>query len=904
LHLNAVIGQTLAHYRITGALGAGAMGEVYRATDTRLGREVALKLLPKAFASDPGRLARLEREARLLASLNHPGIAQLYGFETATLDDGAVVHVIAMELAEGEDLAERLKRGPLPGDEAIAIAREIAEALEEAHEKGIVHRDLKPANVKLTPAGKVKVLDFGLAKAWAGEGAGATTSSAEVSHSPTMTRQGTEAGMILGSAAYMSPEQARGKAVDSRTDIWAFGCVLFEMLTGRRLFDGETVSDVIAAVLTRENDWSALPPATPASVRRLLRRCLERDQRRRLQAIGEARIALEDSGTEGAIPVAAVDRRRRARMLATAIAGCLALFAAGWLLRPSPQREDPAVRKVDLSIGDLEAQLGRMPIVSPDGSRVAYVAGGRLRVRRLDRLDAVELPDSNEIAFLSWSPDSRQLAYVRQGRAWKLSTEGGAPTELGAVPNDLVGSGDSTWTSDGRVVFTGSDTVGLWEIPAGGGAGRDLLPLARDAEADFHEVAALPENRGLIFTVHRKAGPADTVALLAGGTRRVLLQIPGESVRHPTYSPTGHLVYERETTNPGIWAVPFSLDRLETTGAPFLVVPGGLAPSIARDGTLCFVRTEDSTVELVRVSRAGAVETVAELAGTRTSMLSPMPTGAGYRAMGGLSLSPDGSRIAVTVGGAPGLVWVYDLRRDSLSKIAEAFPLRSVWIQRGERIVYASGRGARAWNLSSRRADAAGEEERLSTSDEVQLPLAVSPDGRWLVYVEGGGPTTGNLFKMPPDASAAAVPLFPSRVWGTGASFSPDGRWLAYESTETGRSEIYVRPFPEGEQRFQLSTGGGESPVWSRGGEVVYFASGGLYAVAITIRGDSLAVSKPVLLFRAGGETHLAPIFDVMPDGQRFIMLRSRGRQHVSLILNWSREIARLETPSAAASGP
>jgi serine/threonine-protein kinase len=272
--------------------------------------------------------------------------------------------------------------------------------------------------------------------------------------------------------------------------------------------------------------------------------------------------------------------------------------------------------------------------------------------------------------------------------------------------------------------------------------------------------------------------------------------------------------------------------------------------------------------------------------------------------MGGLSLSPDGSRIAVTVGGAPGLVWVYDLRRDSLSKIAEAFPLRSVWIQRGERIVYASGRGARAWNLSSRRADAAGEEERLSTSDEVQLPLAVSPDGRWLVYVEGGGPTTGNLFKMPPDASAAAVPLFPSRVWGTGASFSPDGRWLAYESTETGRSEIYVRPFPEGEQRFQLSTGGGESPVWSRGGEVVYFASGGLYAVAITIRGDSLAVSKPVLLFRAGGETHLAPIFDVMPDGQRFIMLRSRGRQHVSLILNWSREIARLETPSAAASGP
>jgi len=720
-----------------------------------------------------------------------------------------------------------------------------------------------------------------------------------LSQSPTVAHGGTEAGMILGTAAYMSPEQARGRGVDRRADVWAFGAVLWEMLTGRQLFAGETVSDVVAAVLTREPDWSALPKATPPRVRRLLRRCLERNLRRRLQAIGEARLVLEEPVAEGVDSGTTSAPRRRARIVAAAVAGGLLLLAAGWLLRPSPRTEDP-VRKVDLSIGELEARVGRMPAISPDGSRVAYVAGGRLQVRSLDRLDSVELPQGDDVLFPSWSPDSRHLAYVRQGRAWKVSTEGGEPTELGAVPADLVGSGGSTWTDDGRVVFAGSDTVGLWEIPASGGAAREILAIDREAEADFHEPSALPDGRGLVFTVHRKGKPPDMIALLAGGSRRALLEVPGESLRYPVYSPTGHLLYERETTNPGIWAVPFSLGRLETTGAPFLAVPGASAASVARDGTLAFVRAGESPVELVRVSRGGAAETIAELAGTRPSKMAPLPSGAGYRPAAGLRLSPDGTRIALALGYAPGQLGIYDLRRGSFSSVAQdVFPAPAVWTPGGERLIYASAHGARAWNLWSRRADAAGDEERLSTSDEVQVALALSPSGRSLVYMEGSGPK-GNLFRMPLDASVPAAPLFPSRVWGLAASFSPDGRWLAYDSVESGRSEVYVRPFPEGNERFQLSTGGGDTPVWSKSGEVFYHEGGGIYSVSVTSRVRALVISKPTLLFRTGGKTGLVPAFDVTPDGQRFLMLRSRGGEHVSLILNWPSDIARLEAGASA----
>jgi Tol biopolymer transport system component/tRNA A-37 threonylcarbamoyl transferase component Bud32 len=868
------------------------MGEVYAARDTKLDRRVAIKVLPAELSQDPERLARFEREAKLLASLNHPNIAHVYGFENATLEDGtSSLHFLAMELVEGEDLSARLERGRIPVDEVVAIARQIAEALEEAHERGIVHRDLKPANVKVTPDGKVKVLDFGLAKAWAGESA-ASGASVDLSQSPTLAHTGTQAGVILGTAAYMSPEQARGRPVDKRADIWAFGVVLHEMLTGKLLFGGDTVSDVLAGVLKSEIDLGALPAGTPGTIRQLLRRCLERDPKKRLRDIGEARIAFEEPLPPQQGP-GATPSWRSPRTWAIAIAGGLVLFAAGWLLRPAPRLEDAPIRKVDLSIAGLDATLGYMPSISPDGTRVVYVAGGHLRVRRLDGEDALDLPETDNGRYVSWSPDSKTLAFTRNERAWKVSSEGGQPTDLGAVPVDLVGSGGSAWTGDGQVVFAGSDTVGLWAVPAAGGPGRELLALDRNAEADFHEIAALPEGRGLIFTVHRTGQPPDTIALLAGGSRRVLVQVPGESLRQPVYSPTGHLVYERETTTPGIWAVPFSLDRLETTGTPFLVVPGGSAPSVARDGTLCMVRHDAGTIELVRVSRSGAVETVAQLAGTDTSMLMRVPAATTFRGSGGLSLSPDGGRVALSLGYSAGGLFVFDLGRGSLSELAsDVFPIRPVWTDGGERLAYASEHGARAWNLWSRRADGAEAEERLSTSGELQLPLALSPDGAHLVYMEGSGPK-GRLMVTSPAPGSQAHPLFRGQVAGGAASFSPDGRWLAYESWESERSDVFVRPFPEGDERFQLSTDGGEAPIWARNGEVFYLANGGLWSVAVASRGGGLAISKPTRLFRTGGDTHLASPFDVTPDGQRFFMLRVRGSAHVSLILNWPRELAR-----------
>jgi len=519
------------------------------------------------------------------------------------------------------------------------------------------------------------------------------------------------------------------------------------------------------------------------------------------------------------------------------------------------------------------------------------VAGGRLHVRRLDSLDATELPDSDDIAYPSWSPDSRSLAYVRRGRAWKISVDGGPPTELGAVPADLVGSAGSAWTSDGQVVFAGSDTVGLWTLSAAGGSGRELFAIDRTAEADFHEVAALPNGRGLIFTVHRRNKPADLIAILSGGTRRVVLEVPGEGLRFPIYSPTGHVLYERVTTNPGIWAVPFSLDRLEATGAPFLVVPHGSSPTLASDGTLCFVRTDEAPVDVVSVSRSGAIEKLAELGEVTSSLVAPVQGGAGYRASAGMSLSPDGARVAVAAG-SPGQLVVLDLMRGSVSRVATgSFAARPVWTAGSDRLIYGSAREARGWNLWSRRADGAGDEQRLATSDEVQVPLAVSPDGSTLVFSEGSGPAGSNL-QMPLDASAAKRPVFASRTWGTAASFSPDGRWLAFEDFESGRTEIFVRPFPAGDQRIQVSSAGGEQPVWSKRNEIAYLAPAGMSSVSVTVQGGSLAVSKPAVLFPTGGDTRLVSTFAMTSDGQRFLMLRTRGSQHLALIFNWPLDLA------------
>jgi len=431
-----VPGVRLGSLEVKAPLGAGGMGEVWRATDTRLGRDVAVKLLPEAFAADPDRLARFEREAKVLASLNHAGIAHLYGFESVALGDGTSAHVLVMELAEGEDLAARLGRGAIPVDEALAIARQIAEALEEAHERGIVHRDLKPANVKLAPDGKVKLLDFGLAKAWS-EDPGSATSSTGLSQSPTLARTGTAAGLILGTAAYMAPEQARGKPVDKRADVWAFGVVLFEMLRGRRLFEGDTVTDVLAAVVKDPIDWATLPPATPASVRRLLERCLERDPRKRLRDIGEARISLDGTVAEPD-EVARPLPRSRAALVAGGIVVAAAAATAGWWLR-SPAA--PALRKLDIAAEGLSVDEIHGPAISPDGRRVAYFAGRTIRVRDLDRAEARELPGTEGARDVFWSPDGAQVGFYRDESLFRLPLDAAAPVLVARTGMHVSGAG-------------------------------------------------------------------------------------------------------------------------------------------------------------------------------------------------------------------------------------------------------------------------------------------------------------------------------------------------------------------------------------------------------------------------------------------------------------------------------
>ena len=465
-----MIGQTISHYKITSKLGEGGMGEVYRAEDTTLKREVAIKVLPERFTQDDERLARFQREAQLLASLNHPNIAAIYGLEKA---DG--VRFLVLELVEGETLAERLSKGPLPVEEALEVCRQIAEGLETAHESGVIHRDLKPANVNITPEGKVKVLDFGLAKAIEGE-----SPAADLTHSPTRTDQMTNVGMIMGTAGYMSPEQARGQAVDKRTDIWAFGCVLFELLSGRAVHSGSTVSDILARVLERDPDWGSLPRETPDRIRQLLSRCLEKESRRRLRDIGEAVVALEDQlqgrSTETLAPTP--KEHTGITPLLAAAGAVLMTLAVVWLASPWlwQRTVEGPLRKLELAVPDLSGQVDPVQI-SPDGQKILYGGSGRLWIRDLSQLNPREVPQSSDSHFPCWSPDSGSVAFVRDDKLWRVDLESGDHYALAPRPVDLGGGGGSVWLADGRILLVGGENSGAVEIPERGGNPQTLIEL-------------------------------------------------------------------------------------------------------------------------------------------------------------------------------------------------------------------------------------------------------------------------------------------------------------------------------------------------------------------------------------------------------------------------------------------
>jgi Tol biopolymer transport system component len=867
-------GTVLAHYRLADKIGEGGMGVVWRAQDTTLGRDVAIKILPDIFAQDAERLGRFEREAKLLASLNHPNIAAVYG-----LHEAGGIRFLAMELVPGEDYAQRLARGAMPVDETLQVARQVAEALEAAHESGVIHRDLKPANIKAGPDGRVKVLDFGLAKAFEADARGG-----ELSLSPTLTQRATQAGVILGTAAYMSPEQARGKSVDRRSDIWAFGVVLFEMLTGRRLFEGETVSDTLAAVLKTDPDMGMLPAATPIPIRRLLRRCLQKDPRRRLRHIGDALLevdqALAGAAPEEAaatVPAPSVAPAAGGRgLLAAGIVVAAALAAAAGLYAGrllNPQTAAP-LRKFEIDVESLDTDSSRRPQVSPDGTAILYYVQGHLWVRSLSGLKASEIAGGLRSSYAFWSPDSTAVGFFRDGKLWKAPVAGGEASAICALPTMPVGGTGGAWRPDGTIVFSVGNGP-LYEIPPRGGDPRPFHEAQAGVENDFHEPSVLPDGRSVVFVVHRTEG-TDTIAALVDGRRRILLQSKDQHFANPIWSPSGHLLYRRSGSASGLWAAPFSADKLEISGDPFLVMADASQPSAAADGTLVFFVGEATRMHLVWINRAGQAE------GT---------VGQTQEGMNWPRLSPDGTRVAVSAQEAENIdIWIHDVVRGTKTRLTfdPAQEIGPSWNPSGDHVLFARRESPGA-NLYIQPADGTGAAEKITQG----YAGDVSRDGRFLAY-DCGPLGSADLMQMSLQGDrkpSERVETPAAELWPV---ISPDGKYLAYQSNESGREEVYIRRFPTGEGRWQVSATGGQVPRWSpKGNELFYVNDDDLMAVDVQVA-PSLRLGTPHKLF-SGRPLNLSRMtdYDVSPDGRRFVgVQRESGGAlpRITVVESWFRE--------------
>ena len=874
-----MIGTTLSHYEILEKLGAGGMGVVYRARDTKLGRDVAIKVLPEDIQHDPERLSRFEREARLLASLNHPHVATLYGFVEVS-----GTRFLVMELVEGATLADRIARHPLPIEEALPLFRQIAEGLEAAHDKGIIHRDLKPSNVKLTPEGKVKVLDFGLAKSFA------SRESGPQSESPTVTRSPSESGVILGTAAYMSPEQARGKTLDKRTDIWAFGCCLFEALTGRAAFLGETVSDTIAKILEREPPWGALPGRTPKKIRDLLAWCLTKDPSSRLRDIGDARIEITK-----ALAQPEVSPRHDKRAFYAAITVALVSTAvAFWSLLRAPQPAASTVVRSTLTLPDgdpltLHTSAASLA-VSPDGQYVAYVAGDwdtrRLYLRKLDMLEARLIEGSEGAMTPFFSPDSEWVGFAKDRLLMRAAVSGGAPLRVSDFGGFATGL---NWSGDGLVFAEGFS--GLLRVPAAGGEPEAFTVLDRARREKSHRFPqVLPGGEAVLFTIGTSTmeswdDASIAVASMKTGEYKVVLK----GGAHARYSPTGHLVYAR---GGNLHALGFDLKKLEVTGTPVPVQPQvmtepavGVAEfALSDNGSLVyapgFSRTLDCRV--VWVDRTGRVEPLIE---------TPRP-------FGPLSLSPDGRTLALQVQGGIDSIWLYEMARGTLTRwTAEWDNGTPVWAPSGREIAFTSPREG-AWNLYKQAVEGAEPAGRLTTSDYTQTAGSWSPDGAVLAYHEDAGESGADIWLHSLSRGHEPEPFLNGRANEMVPAFSPDGRWIAYQSDETGEFEIYLRRFPGGGGMSRVSTGGGSYPVWNPNGKELFYLSGNrMMAVAVETEGE-LVLGRPAVLF----ERRFSPLgyadFAVTPDGQRFIALDDSVAEpaptHLVLVQSFGEELKRL----------
>ena len=895
-------GTRLGPYEIVSLIGAGGMGEVWRARDTRLGREVAIKVLPESFAGDPERHARFEREAKLLASLNHPNVATLHA-----LEDIGGQHLLVMELVEGEGLDERLARGPIPIQEAIPIALQIAEGLEAAHERGIVHRDLKPGNVRIRPDGAVKVLDFGLAKAWE-----EPREASDLAQSPTFTACATQFGVILGTAAYMSPEQARGKAVDKRADIWAFGVVLFEMLTGTRLFGGETISDTLAAVLRQDVDWAALPPGLPPSIRPLLARCLERDPKRRLRDIGEGRFALAEAlavpgrstsaGADSPLPVdagrpspgsaapaASGPRGTRARLpwILAAAAILLAAAFAALYLGAARQREADASRVTRFQVvprrGERFNSNLRAFAISPDGTRLAYVvskgATTELRLRALDTGESAAIPGTEGAQHPFFSPDGKWIAFAGGVKLKKVAVSGGTPVTLG----DAGYLRGGVWADDGWIYFVPNQYVPIARISSAGGTAESVTKIrVADGEQQQRWPEILPGGRVLLYVSH-SGGEWDDATIVAErletGERKVLVK----GGTFPRYLPSGQLVYARAGS---LYAVAFDATTLEVAGSPVEVArdvyvdsKGFAAMDLSRTGMLVTAPSDSIVGDLMLswVDRTGRSE----------------PLNLPRQPYTNMSISQDGTRVAIGIGNAIGIV---DLGRLALAKLTLAPRAENpVWSSDGRRVYFGLEKG-RHYQIFWKAADDSGSEQLAFASDSSEDPIQMSADGTGLLTIRT--PPDGQNELLLRDVGRGATGgapklLVKSPFLDSNATLAPGGRFAAYEAQESGRPEIYVRPTSGEDRKWRVSTDGGTNPLWSpEGKEIFYLCGMKLMAVAVEPQGEDVRVGTPKVLF----ENHEIYWYDVTRDGKRFCVAENPNpgmSSHLDLVVHWFSEVNR-----------
>jgi serine/threonine protein kinase/Tol biopolymer transport system component len=916
-----MIGKTLGHYHITSQIGKGGMGEVFQAKDQVLGREVAIKVLPEEYARDADRVARFQREAKVLASLNHSNIASIHG-----LEESGGTKFLVLELVEGNTLADRIKSGPIPIEESLKLALQIAEALEAAHEKGIIHRDLKPANIKVTPDGKVKVLDFGLAKAFAGD------QEVNLSNSPTLSDAATRQGVILGTAAYMSPEQARGKPVDKRADIWAFGCLLYEMLTGQAAFQGEDVTEILAAVVKGGANLDLLPANLHPRVREAITRCLQKDQKSRYSSITDARYeieqALADPGGVLVQPIIIAEPRKKLRAVLPWIAAVVILSvitgAIVWKMRtPEPRKvmrfayELPEGRQFN------RTQLGGISLaVSPDGSQFVYGTTEGLYLRLVDALDARLIVGTDKDSVDPFfSPDGQWIGYISKSdlKLKKIAISGGAPVVLCDTGLMVVGA---RWDSDNMIVYSDLLGGGIMWISANGGTPESLIKInvADARKSGFPAVPQmLPDGRTLLFTNAFDFNVTNmqiVIQSLKSGERKILLR-SGFGAR---YLSTGHLVYQLLNNNiVNLLAIPFNLDKLEVTGGSVPVLEGIGAWDISDSGTLVYVSQPGTAAE--SKSEAGAK---AAISSGRTLVWvnrqgKEEPLAAAPNKYSLFKISPDGTRVALTVGTSSNQdIWIWDVVRENMTRLTfdkgdDEAPL---WTPDGKRIVYSSNREAGTLGgIYWKAANGTGEVEKLvSNSYRASYPSSMSKDGKTLALWELTlAPLQTDIGMLSMESNHARKPLLQEKYNEDYPQISPDGRWLAYQSNESGKYEVYVRSFPNVNKggRWQISTNGGDSPLWSPDGQELFYRSGDSF-MAVEVETDpAFRPAKSKILFKGTYFSTGAPfdftMWDISPDGKRFLMLKPHastgatptapGPRKINIVLNWFEELKK-QVPS------